>query len=72
MACDIASVFHYQPLHLSRMGRQYGYSPGDFPVTEHVSDRLVRLPFYNSMAEEELQRIVEAIISVRLPSEQGA
>lgn len=72
MACGIASVFHYQPLHLSRMGRQYGYGAGDFPVTEHVSDRLVRLPFYNSMDEGELQRIVKAIMSVRLPSEQGS
>ena len=42
-AQGILSVFHYQPLHLSDMRRHYGGKPGDCPVTESVSDRLVRL-----------------------------
>ncbi len=57
----IYSVFHYLPLHLSDMGRQYGGQPGDCPVTESVSDRLVRLPFYNTLSEVEQGRVVEAI-----------
>jgi dTDP-4-amino-4,6-dideoxygalactose transaminase len=40
----IYSVFHYLPLHLSDMGQKYGGKPGDCPVTEAVSDHLVRLP----------------------------
>jgi dTDP-4-amino-4,6-dideoxygalactose transaminase len=58
----ILSVFHYLPLHLSAMGRRYGGRPGDCPVTEDVSDRLLRLPFYNSMTEAEQAEVVEAIL----------
>src|SRR5215208_265126 len=45
----ILSVFHYLPLHLSDMGRRFGGRAGDCPVTEDVSDRLLRLPFYNDL-----------------------
>jgi ABC-type dipeptide/oligopeptide/nickel transport system permease subunit len=41
----ILAVFHYLPLHLSEMGRRLGGKPGDCPVTEDLSDRLLRLPF---------------------------
>lgn len=58
----IQSVFHYLPLHLSRMGRQFGYTEGNFPVTEDVSDRLVRLPFYFELSEPEQQMICEAVV----------
>jgi dTDP-4-amino-4,6-dideoxygalactose transaminase len=47
----ILSVFHYLPLHLSDMGRKFGGKPGDCPITENLSDRLLRLPFYNSFTE---------------------
>jgi dTDP-4-amino-4,6-dideoxygalactose transaminase len=58
---SILSVFHYVPLHLSPMGRRFGGQQGDCPVTEDVSDRLVRLPFYNSMTDAEQARVVAAI-----------
>ena len=38
------AVFHYLPLHLSKFGLRYGGKPGDLPVTEDISDRLLRLP----------------------------
>ena len=57
----ILSVFHYVPLHLSEMGRKFGGQPCDCPVTEDVSQRLLRLPFYNDLAEGEQARIVQAI-----------
>ena len=52
----IYSVFHYLPLHLSDMGKHFGGKVGDFPITESVSDRLVRLPFsYGlNMSDQEL------------------
>lgn len=62
-ARGILSVFHYLPLHLSEMGRKFGGKPGDCPVTEDLSDRLVRLPFYFQMTEEQQARVVEAILS---------
>jgi dTDP-4-amino-4,6-dideoxygalactose transaminase len=60
-ARGILAVFHYQPLHLSDMGRRYGGRQGQCPVTEDLSDRLVRLPFYNAMTEDEQIEVVEAI-----------
>jgi dTDP-4-amino-4,6-dideoxygalactose transaminase len=57
----IQAVFHYLPLHLSPMGRRFGGEAGDCPVTERVSDRMVRLPFYNEMTGIDQGRVVEAI-----------
>ncbi len=60
-AQGILSVFHYVPLHLSAMGRRFGGQPGDCPVTETVSERLLRLPFYNDLTEAEQAEVVAAI-----------
>ena len=62
---EINAVFHYLPLHLSEMGRRFGGKQGDCPVTESVSDRLVRLPFYNSLTAEEQKRVIVAVGSFR-------
>lgn len=58
----ILSVFHYLPLHLSAMGRKFGGRDGQCPVTEDVSDRLLRLPFYSTLTESEQDRVIEAIL----------
>jgi len=58
---DIYSVFHYLPLHLSPMGKRVGGRTADCPVTEDISDRLLRLPFFNDITKAELERVVEAI-----------
>lgn len=50
----IHAVFHYLPLHLSKMGEKFGGAKGDCPVTENISDCLVRLPFYNDLNIEDL------------------
>jgi dTDP-4-amino-4,6-dideoxygalactose transaminase len=60
-ARGIMSVFHYLPLHLSTMGQRFGGRRGDCPVTEQVSDRLLRLPFHGHLTDDDLGRIVEAI-----------
>jgi dTDP-4-amino-4,6-dideoxygalactose transaminase len=57
---QILSVFHYQPLHLSDMGRRYGGVPGDCPVTEDIADRLVRLPLYFQLTTDEQARVINA------------
>ena len=57
----VFAVFHYLPLHLSEYARRWGGKPGDCPVTEDVSDRLLRLPFYNSMTDEQQSRVIEAV-----------
>jgi dTDP-4-amino-4,6-dideoxygalactose transaminase len=67
-AKQIQAAFHYQPLHLSGMGRRLGGGPGDCPVTERVADTLVRLPFYNRLGEQDLARIVRAVGEFRVES----
>jgi dTDP-4-amino-4,6-dideoxygalactose transaminase len=64
-ACEINGVFHYLPLHLSSMGRGFAGKEGDCPVTEDVSDRLVRLPFYNELTEVDQTRVVAALKGFR-------
>ena len=64
-AQSILAVFHYLPLHLSDMGQRFGGRPGEGPVTEDVSARLLRLPFYNSLTEDEQKSVVIAIREVR-------
>lgn len=58
----IYCVFHYLPLHLSDMGVKFGGKTGDCPVTESVSDRLVRLPFYNTLSQEDQCRVIETVL----------
>lgn len=58
----ILSVFHYVPLHLSEMGLKWGSGKEDCPVTADVSERLMRVPFYNDLSEDEQSAVVEAII----------
>jgi dTDP-4-amino-4,6-dideoxygalactose transaminase len=57
----ISAVFHYVPLHTAPVGMRYGYRAGDLPVTEDLSDRLVRLPLYCGLTEAEQARVVSCI-----------
>ncbi|MBK9924814.1 MAG: dTDP-4-amino-4,6-dideoxygalactose transaminase [Anaerolineales bacterium] len=57
----IQAVFHYLPLHLSPMGEKFGGKEGDCPVTERVSDQLLRLPFYTNMTDEEQKSVIAAL-----------
>ncbi|NNL64758.1 MAG: dTDP-4-amino-4,6-dideoxygalactose transaminase [Myxococcales bacterium] len=57
----ILTVFHYVPLHLSPMGRSYGYEPGALPVTEDLSARLLRLPFYFELDAVRQDEVIDRI-----------
>jgi dTDP-4-amino-4,6-dideoxygalactose transaminase len=58
----VYTVFHYLPLHLSDMGQRFGGREGDCPVTERVSDQLVRLPLHNLLTGAEQEEVLEAIL----------
>jgi dTDP-4-amino-4,6-dideoxygalactose transaminase len=61
----IKAVFHYLPLNQSEYVRSRGNSGWliqECPITEEVSDRLVRLPFYTSMSTEEQERVIQAVL----------
>jgi dTDP-4-amino-4,6-dideoxygalactose transaminase len=57
----VLAVFHYLPLHLSDMGQRFGGKPGDCPVTEDLSDRVLRLPFYTDLSEEDQAYVVDSL-----------
>ncbi len=63
----ILSVFHYMPLHLSEMGQRFGGYQGQCPVSEQISERLLRLPLYSALTDSDQSRIIEAIHAFDMP-----
>jgi dTDP-4-amino-4,6-dideoxygalactose transaminase len=66
----ILSVFHYMPLHVSAMGERFGGYKGQCPVTERISEQLLRLPLYSGMSQADQERILEAIYAFALTTSQ--
>lgn len=60
----ISTVFHYVPLHSSPAGLRYCRAVGDLPVTCTASERLLRLPLWVGLAQDEQARVIETIASV--------
>jgi dTDP-4-amino-4,6-dideoxygalactose transaminase len=59
---DVCAAFHYQPLHSAPAGLMYGrVAPGGCPVTEQVADRLVRLPLFADLDEDDVTRVIDAV-----------
>jgi dTDP-4-amino-4,6-dideoxygalactose transaminase len=61
-ANDIHSVFHYIPLHSSVAGVEFGRLNGDDEFTTNESERLIRLPMYFGIHENEISKVVSKII----------
>ena len=59
----ISAVFHYQPLHLSYVGKSLGGKAGQCPVSEEAGDCLVRLPLFSLLNESQLERVTSAVTS---------
>ena len=59
---DICSVFHYVPLHSSKGGVKFGRFSGNDKFTTKESERLIRLPMYYGLNENELGKIVNTVI----------
>jgi dTDP-4-amino-4,6-dideoxygalactose transaminase len=64
-ARGVRSTFHYVPLHSSEMGRRCGAREDQCPVATSTSDRLLRLPLYYSLTDEDLARVVDGVTSFR-------
>jgi dTDP-4-amino-4,6-dideoxygalactose transaminase len=58
---DIQAVFHYIPLHESPAGKKYGRFNGEDKYTTKESERLLRLPLYYKLKDEDSARVVEEI-----------
>jgi dTDP-4-amino-4,6-dideoxygalactose transaminase len=59
----ILAVFHYVPLHLSPVGQGLGYRRGQFPRTEDLSARLLRLPIFHGLPEADQDRVIEETLA---------
>ena len=58
----IRAVFHYQPLHGSLGAQAWTTRRFDCPVTDSVSGRIIRLPFFTSLTTGEIERVVETLV----------
>ncbi len=56
----IATAFHFVPLHSSPAGERFGRIAGSLANTEDISSRLVRLPLFADLGDEEVERVIEA------------
>jgi len=57
----IGAAFHFVPLHLSPMGRRFGYAEGDLPLTEDLSGRLLRLPLYPTLTAKQQKVVTQGL-----------
>jgi perosamine synthetase len=49
---------YFPSIHLQKFYKEsFGYKPGDFPITEAISDLTIALPFYNNLSIEEIDYI---------------
>ncbi len=59
---DIKAQIHYPiPPHLSTCYKYLGYAPGDFPITEALSQSILSLPLYAGMREEAVSAVIQAV-----------
>ncbi|MDP9781242.1 dTDP-4-amino-4,6-dideoxygalactose transaminase [Pseudomonas fluorescens] len=58
---NVYSVFHYVPLHSSPAGLRYGHTHGAMTNTDILSERLIRLPLWMGLSEDQLTHIVDSL-----------
>jgi dTDP-4-amino-4,6-dideoxygalactose transaminase len=59
---DIGAVFHYVPLHSSPAGKRYGRTHGTLNITNRQSERLVRLPLWLGLTEQQQSTVIDVLI----------
>jgi len=64
MALNIGTGYHYPAIHLLKLYRDRGFHEGMFPVAERVGRRIVTLPMFFAMTENDVERAVGAVKSV--------
>ena len=61
----VACSNYFPPIHLQPFYRKmFGFKPGDFPVTEKVSERTIALPFYNNLSLDNIVKTVNSLKSI--------
>jgi dTDP-4-amino-4,6-dideoxygalactose transaminase len=57
----VSAVFHYVPLHSSPAGMRYGRVHGELPITESTAERLIRLPLWIGLTDEQQDKVVRVL-----------
>lgn len=60
-ARHVQAVFHYVPLHSAPAGQRFGRAHGDLKLTDDLSRRLIRLPMFYGIGEDQQQRVAAAL-----------
>lgn len=68
---NILSVFHYMPLHSSPAGQKYGRVSGDLINTDSSAERLIRLPLWVGLTDEQQERVVRNLSFAVKESSRG-
>jgi len=66
----INAVFHYQPLHSSPAGQLYGQAHGKLRVTDDISARLIRLPLFSDISQEQVDGICEVLTALLMNNDE--
>ncbi|MPN45499.1 UDP-4-amino-4-deoxy-L-arabinose--oxoglutarate aminotransferase [bioreactor metagenome] len=62
---NIGTSVHFIPVHLmSYYKDNYGYKNGDFPVTESYFERIISLPLYPKMSDEDVEDVINAVTRI--------
>jgi dTDP-4-amino-4,6-dideoxygalactose transaminase len=61
-AAGVQATFHYVPLHSSDAGAAFAARPSECPVSEEISGRLLRMPFYNNLSGSQVDRASSALV----------
>jgi dTDP-4-amino-4,6-dideoxygalactose transaminase len=61
---NIATGFHYAPIHLFTLYRKRGFKEGMFPVAERIGRQIVTLPLFASLTNSDVERVVDAVKSI--------
>jgi dTDP-4-amino-4,6-dideoxygalactose transaminase len=64
---NIGIGYHYAPIHLFTLYRKRGFKEGMFPIAERVGSRIVTLPLFPTMTENDVERDVREVKSVLRP-----
>ena len=62
-AANVSHVIHYPiPVHLQPAFAELGYKPGSFPVTEALVGKIISLPMFPEITDNQLQRVAGACL----------
>jgi len=61
---------YFAPIHLQPFYvEQFGFKPGDFPVTEHISERTIALPFFTTMTPDQVAQVADCFTQATYTTE---